>query len=69
MDVIVLNAAGIVNMIAPAKCKTFREYAETMFLPHIIHQPQNVKHIDLVCDRYLPNSLKQGIRESRSGDR
>ena len=38
VDVIVLDAAAIVNMIAPAKYKTFREYAETMFLPHIIHQ-------------------------------
>ena len=70
VDAIVLDAAATVNMLAPAKCKTFKDYAETIFLPYIIQQSQSVKRIDLVWDRYLPNSLKQATRESRgTGDR
>lgn len=65
VDAVVLDGAAIVNMLTPGKCKTFKEYATTVFLPYVIQQAQNVKRIDLVWDRYLPNSLKQGARESR----
>ena len=53
-------------MLTPGKCKTFKEYAETVFLPYVVnYRAQNVKRIDLVWDRYLENSLKQGTREAR----
>lgn len=71
VDAIVIDAAAVVNMLPPGKCKTFKEYAASVFLPHIInYQTQNAKRIDLVWDRYLENSLKQGTREARgSGSR
>ena len=71
VDAIAIDAAAVANMLPPGKCKTFKEYAESVFLPHIInHQTQNVKRIDLVWDRYFENSLKQGTREARgSGSR
>jgi len=31
--VVVLDGAAIVNMLSPGKCKTFKEYAETVFIP------------------------------------
>ena len=66
VDAVVLDGAAIVNMLSPGKCKTFKEYAETVFLPYVInYRAQNVKRIDLVWDRYLENSLKQGTREAR----
>ena len=66
VDAVVLDGAAIVNMFPPGKCKTFKEYAETVFLPYIIsYCTQNVKRNDLVWDRYLENSLKQGTREAR----
>ena len=66
VDAVVLDGAAIVNMLPPGKCKTFKEYAETVFLPYIVNfRAQNVKRIDLVWDRYLENSLKQGTREAR----
>lgn len=62
----VLDVASIVNMLPPGKCKTFRQYAEAVFLPYIInYHTQNLKRIDLVCDLYLENSLKQGTCEAR----
>ena len=55
-----------VNMLPPGKCKTFKHYAEAVFLPYVInYRTQNVKRIDLVWDRYLENSLNQGSHEAR----
>ena len=55
-----------VNMLPPGKCKTFKHYAEAVFLPYVInYRTQNVKRIDLVWDRYLENSLNQGTHEAR----
>jgi len=66
VDAVVLDGAAIVNMLPPGKCKTFKEYAEAVFLPYVItYCTQNVKRIDLVWDRYLENSLKQGTHEAR----
>ena len=66
VDVVVLDGAAIVNMLPPGKCKTFKEYAKTVFLPYVVnYRAQNVKRIDLVWDRYLENSLKQGTHEAR----
>ena len=66
VDVVVLDGAAIVNMLSPGKCKTFKEYAETVFIPFVIsYRAQNVKRIDLVWDRYLENSLKRGTRDTR----
>ena len=66
VDAVVLDGAAIVNMLPPVKCKTFKEYAETVFLPYVVnYRAQNVKRIDLVWDRHLENSLNQGTREAR----
>ena len=65
VDVKILDAAAIVNMISPGKCKTFSDYAQSSFVPYIIKQAENVQRVDLVWDRYLPNSLKRGTREAR----
>ena len=52
VDAVVLDGTAIVNMLSPGKCKTFKEYAETVFLPYVINcRPQNVKRIDLVWNR------------------
>ena len=66
VDAVVIDGAAIVNMLPPGKCTTFKDYKEAGFLPYIIsYCTQNVKGIDLVWDRYLENSLKQGTREVR----
>ena len=65
VDAVVLDAAAIVNILPPGKCKTFKEYAINVFEPYILRQAQHVKRIDIVFDRYLPNSLKQSTRQAR----
>ena len=66
VDAVLLHGAAIVNMLSPGKCKTFKEYTESVFLSHVInYRAENVKGIDLVWDRCLTNSLKHGTREAR----
>ena len=65
VDVKILDAAAIVNMLSPGKCKTFQEYSKSVFVPYIVQQANGIRRIDLVWDRYIPDSLKQGTRSSR----
>lgn len=50
VDVIVLDAAAVVNMLPPGKSKTFKDYATLVFLPYVSKQAQSVKRVDLVFD-------------------
>ena len=43
VDVTVIDAAAVVNMLPPGKCKTFKEYAEFVFLPHITNHQTECK--------------------------
>lgn len=65
VDVKIIDAAVVVNMLPPGKSKSFEEYATTVFVPHIIKQAQQTKRVDLVWDRYLATSLKRNTREMR----
>ena len=61
-EVIVVDAAAVVNMLPPGNSKTFLDYANSVFIPHITNQPVCVKRVDLVWDRYIDNSLKTNTR-------
>lgn len=52
-------------MLKPGACKTFQEYSETVFLPHVINQLRNVERVDVTWDRYFPGSLKDSARNKR----
>ena len=59
------------HLLPPKDVRTnFNDYAERVFMPYIRRRLQNVKRLDVVWDRYIEKSLKQGMRESReSGER
>ena len=61
----VFDAAADVNMLAPGKSKTFKDYATSVFLNYIIKQAQDIKRIDLICYQYFENSLKRSRKEAR----
>ena len=65
VEALLLNGAAIVNMPKPGASKTFQEYSETVFLPHVTNQLRNVEKVDVVWDRYLPGSLKDSARSKR----
>ena len=66
VDVKIFDGAVLVHMLRPLGCKTFGDYNQKIVQPYIESQLQTVKRIDVVWDRYLPNSLKQCTREKRA---
>ena len=62
-DVIVLDAAAIVNMLKPGAAKTFKDYARDVFLPYVKSQVDKAQRVDIVWDDYRPGTLKEQTRE------
>lgn len=66
----VLDGAVIAQMLNPGCSRNFEEYIKTIFLPYIHSVLSKVQRLDIVFDRYIPNSLKSTAREKRgSGTR
>ncbi len=65
VEVLILDSAAIVNMLKPVNSKTFQDYANNVFLPYIQSQLQHVLRLDVVCDVYKPESLKEDTRSKR----
>jgi len=45
--------------------KTFEEYAQNIFLPHVSKRLGDSERVDVVFDRYVDGSLKSDTRKSR----
>jgi hypothetical protein len=54
-----------VQMLRPGVCKTFEDYRQKIFIPHLLSLIKKVYRLDLVFDVYHTNSLKQMTREKR----
>ena len=67
VEALLLDGAAMVNMLKPGASKTIQEYSETVFLPYVTTQLKNVERVDVVWDRFLPNSLKDSARSKRKG--
>ncbi|RUM46947.1 MAG: hypothetical protein DSY80_01375, partial [Desulfocapsa sp.] len=65
IDAKVLDGSVIVHLLQPGTAKTFQEYADQIFKQYILTQLETVKRLDIIWDVYRPDSLKQGVRESR----
>ena len=53
------------HMLKPAAARTFREYAQDVFLPYVEHQLDTAQRLDVVWDDYRPDSLKAQTRDMR----
>ncbi|KAG1652706.1 hypothetical protein GQR58_026116 [Nymphon striatum] len=62
---IIIDGAAIVQMLKPAACKNFREYAQKIFIPYMSTRFQYSSHLDLVWDTYRADSLKASARAKR----
>ena len=62
VDATIIDGAAVV--IKP-RTKTFFRYAEQSFLPYEKSQLRHVKHVDIVWDEYVENSLKAITRSER----
>lgn len=65
VDVKIFDGAAVIHMLRPGGSRTFEDYAQNVFLPFVTSQLESVNRVDIVFDRYLPNSLKQSTREKR----
>ena len=64
-DVVMLDGPAIVNMLKPGSSKTFRDYAQDVFIPYAKLQLDKAQRVDIVWDEYRPGTLKQQAREKR----
>jgi len=44
---------------------TFEEYTDQVFIPYLSKQLEDSMRVDLVCNIYLPNCLKESTSEKR----
>ena len=65
VDALLLDGAEILHMQKPGASKTFQEYSQYVFLPYVIGKLRNIRRVDVVWDRYLPNSLKATTQSKR----
>jgi hypothetical protein len=65
VDVIILDGAAIINMLAPRNARTFSEYASNVFEPYVLSQLKHTRRVDIVFDQYISDSLKSTTREKR----
>ena len=61
------GALSTVNMLRPGAARKISDYANQVFIPYILSQLQHVNRVDVVCDEYLPDSLKAETRSKTRG--
>ena len=65
-EVKLIDGAHLVYFYRPdASIKSFRDYADKKVIPYIERQLANTKRVDVIWDRYLPDSLKATTRQRR----
>lgn len=60
VSAVVIDGAALVHMLKPGQAKTFQEYSDTVFLPHILSFLDD--RVDIVWDSYHDDSLKSSVR-------
>ena len=61
-DVSVIDGAALVHLL-PTSIATFDEYADLVFIPHLVRQLEKCSRLDLVWDTYITDSIKASTRE------
>ena len=65
VECVILDGAAIVNFLKPIGVATFAYYANDVFRLYIERQPKDSTRIDIVWEKYIPNSLKASIQTKR----
>ncbi len=51
-DAIAIDGTALVHLLPTANIKTFDDYADSVFLPHLIKQIGRCTRLDIVWDTY-----------------
>ena len=62
---IVLKLSAIIQINASVAVKTFFDFAKLNIYNHIMNLAREFQRCDIVCDRYLNDSIKEAIRKDR----
>ena len=62
-DVSVIDGTALVHLLPTVSVATFDEYADSIFIPHLVRQLENCSRLDLVWDTYITDSIKASTRE------
>ena len=64
-DCRILDGAVIVHSLPTTGVVTFDDYADKIFIPHLLSQLRYSNRVDVVWDTYVSGSLKESTREKR----
>ena len=53
-----LDGSDLLHMLMSHKCKTFYDYAEKVFLPHMLEKLEFVGRLDIIWNPYPPIEFK-----------
>jgi hypothetical protein len=66
VDAIILDGSVVVNMLKPCNVTTFGDYVSHVFMPYIYSHLSSCNRVDVVWDRYEPDSIK-GLARAKRG--
>ncbi len=62
---VIIDGAALIHMLRPGASRTFHDYISGVVWPFVLWSLKTAERVDIVFDRYLPNSLKYGTRLGR----
>jgi len=62
MPLVDADGAAIICMLKPTGSMTFKQYAESVFLPYLNSLLKDILRLDVVWDVYTDDSLKSSTR-------
>ena len=65
VNCLVFDGTSLIQHCPPRKSKTFQENSRLCFFPKVLSMLHNIKRLDIIWDRYLPESLKSSTREKQ----
>ena len=65
MTCLVVDGPAFIHHCPPGKSKTSQDYSRLCFLPQVLSTLYNIKRLDIIWDRFLPDSLKSSSREKQ----
>ena len=65
LDVRILDGAAVVHVLSPTNVTTFNDYANGVFILHILKLLKSYRRVDVVWDSYIASSIKESTREKR----
>ena len=64
-DCKIIDGGALIHTLSTSMSATFKDFAESIFIPKIDRELQTVVRVDIVWDQYVKNSIKEITRIKR----